>query len=102
MRQVKTTYNSNCSAPSQVPVFFSREIRPFEGALGPDLGGFFIFFSSMYCIQHCFICRPSDFTVSVDAGIKAMTVATSALAVRRSNQLARSHQHTRSHQLLRM
>jgi hypothetical protein len=27
------------------------------------LGGFF----SLYCIQHCFICRPSDSTVSEDA-----------------------------------
>ncbi len=39
----------------------------------------------MYCIQHCFICRPSDSTVSEDTGIKPRTVATSALAVRRSN-----------------
>jgi hypothetical protein len=38
---------------------------------------------SMYCIQHCFICRPSDSTV--------WTAATSALAVRRSNHSARSH-----------
>jgi hypothetical protein len=26
-------------------------------------------FFSMYCIQHCFICRPSDSTVPEDAGI---------------------------------
>jgi hypothetical protein len=38
----------------------------------------------MYCIQHCFICRPSDSTVSEDAGIEPRTVATLALAVRRS------------------
>ncbi len=38
------------------------------------------FFFSMYCIQHCFICRPSDSTVSEDAGIQPRTVATSALA----------------------
>jgi hypothetical protein len=44
----------------------------------------------MYFIQHCFICRPSDSTVSVDAGIEPRTVAT-ALADRRSVQLARSH-----------
>jgi hypothetical protein len=43
-----------------------------------------IFFFSYY-IQHCFICRPSDSTVPTDAGIEPMTVATSALAVRRSN-----------------
>jgi hypothetical protein len=47
------------------------------------LGGFFLFFS--YYIQHCFICRPSDSTVPTDAGIEPRTVATCALAVRRSN-----------------
>ncbi len=41
------------------------------------------FFS--YFIQHCFICRPSDSTVPTDAGIEPRTVATGALAVRRSN-----------------
>ncbi len=35
----------------------------------------------MYCIQHCFICRPSDSTVSEDAGIEPRTLATSALSV---------------------
>ncbi len=44
-----------------------------------------------YCIQHCFICRPSDSTVSEDAGIDPRTVATLASAVRRSNHSARSH-----------
>ncbi len=39
----------------------------------------------MYDIQHCFICRPSDSTVSENAG----TVATTAL--QRSNHSARSH-----------
>ncbi len=48
-------------------------------------GGFLGFFYSMYCIQHCFICRPSDSTVSEDAGIEPRTVATSELTVRRSN-----------------
>jgi hypothetical protein len=38
----------------------------------------------MYFIQHCFVCRHSDSTVSEDAGIEPRTVATSALAVRRS------------------
>jgi hypothetical protein len=38
-----------------------------------------------YNIQHCFICRPSDSTVPTDAGIEPRTVATGALAVRRSN-----------------
>jgi hypothetical protein len=54
----------------------------------------------MYCIQHCFICRPTDSTVSEDAGIEPRTVATSALSVRRSNHYARSHPHyARSHPL---
>jgi hypothetical protein len=48
-------------------------------------GGFFwrfLFFT--YFIQHYFICRLSDFTVPTDAGIEPKTVATAALAVRRS------------------
>ncbi len=45
----------------------------------------------MYYIQHCFICRLSDSTVSEDAGIEPRTVATLALAIRRSNHSARSH-----------
>jgi hypothetical protein len=38
----------------------------------------------MYCIQHCFIGRPSDSTVSEDAGINIRSVAPSALALTRS------------------
>jgi hypothetical protein len=48
-------------------------------------------FTTMYCIQHCFICRPSDSSVSEDAGIEPRTVATSALAVRHSNHSDRSY-----------
>ncbi len=41
-------------------------------------------FSSFYLsYQHCFICRPSDSTVSEDAGIEPRAVATLALTVRR-------------------
>jgi hypothetical protein len=40
--------------------------------------GTFYGFFSLYFIQHCFICRPSDSTVSEDAGIKPRTYATSA------------------------
>jgi hypothetical protein len=47
----------------------------------------------MFDIQHCFICRPSDSTVSEDAG----TVATTALAVRHSNHSARSHTLSKSY-----
>jgi hypothetical protein len=39
-------------------------------------GGFCDFFFFMYDIQHCFICRPSDSTVSEDAEIEPRTVAT--------------------------
>jgi hypothetical protein len=35
----------------------------------------------MYVIQHCFICRPLDSTLSEDAGIEPRTVTISALAV---------------------
>jgi hypothetical protein len=38
-------------------------------------GGILDFLFSMYCIQHCFICRPSDSTVSEDAGIEPRNVA---------------------------
>jgi hypothetical protein len=43
------------------------------------LKGDFLYFSS---IQHCFVCRPSDSTVSEDAGFRPRTVA---IFVRRSN-----------------
>jgi hypothetical protein len=49
----------------------------------------------MNCIQHCFICRPSDSTVSEDAGIEPRTVATSALTVRRSSHTWLDLIHTR-------
>jgi len=45
----------------------------------------------MYFIQQCFICRPSDSTVSEDTEIELRTVATLALTVWRSNNSARSH-----------
>jgi hypothetical protein len=45
----------------------------------------------MYDIQLCVICRPSDSTVSEDAGFEPRTVATTALTVSRSYHLARSH-----------
>jgi hypothetical protein len=95
---------------SYIPYFFPRIIQPFPHCfhqfppsfhINPPyfipflpillsslflkyfFGGFFFFFS--YYIQHCFICRPSDSTVSTDAGIEPRTVATGALTVRRSN-----------------
>jgi hypothetical protein len=51
----------------------------------------FLIFLFKYDLQHCFICRPSDFTVSEEAGIEPRTVATKALAVNSSNYLARYH-----------
>ncbi len=53
----------------------------------------FLDFSCYYMcvIQHCFICRPSDSTVSEDARIEPRTVANKALTARRSNHSARSH-----------
>jgi hypothetical protein len=45
----------------------------------------------MYCIKPYFICRPSDSTVSEDAGLEPRTVATTALIVRRYNNSAKSH-----------
>jgi hypothetical protein len=41
----------------------------------------------MYFIQRCILCHPSDSTVSEDAGIEPRTLATLALAVRRSYNL---------------
>jgi hypothetical protein len=43
-------------------------------------GYFFEYFN--YYIQHCFIYRPSDSTVSVDTGIKPRTVAALALTIK--------------------
>jgi hypothetical protein len=53
-------------------------------------GNVFGCFLVMYVIQHCFICRPSDFTVSEDAGIEPRIVVTLALTARHSNHLDRS------------
>jgi hypothetical protein len=47
--------------------------------------------------QHCFICRPSDSTVSEDVGIEPRTVATLVLTARRSNHSARSHPLQKEH-----
>jgi hypothetical protein len=49
----------------------------------------------MYVIQHCFMCRPSDSTVSDDAGIEPRSVATLGLTARRSYHSARSNTQTR-------
>jgi hypothetical protein len=58
-------------------------------------------FSYIYSIQHCFICCPSDSTVSVDAGIETRTVVTYELAVRPVYHSAKAHSNTKpqSHKL---
>jgi hypothetical protein len=45
-------------------------------------------------IQHCFICRPPDSSVSEDAGIEPRTGATLSLGVRHSNHSVSSLQLT--------
>jgi hypothetical protein len=45
-----------------------------EKSLKRDFFGFLSFY--VYVIQHGFFCRPSDSTVSEDAGIEPRTVAT--------------------------
>jgi hypothetical protein len=63
----------------------NTEQNDFNQGGGSELltGGFSDFF--MYVLSStCFICRPSDSTVSEDAGIEPRTVSTSALAVRHS------------------
>jgi hypothetical protein len=71
--------------------------------------GIFLNFFYFFYYIHCLICRPSDSTVSEDAGIEPRTVATLALTARRSDHLARltltarsSNHLTRSHLNLAM
>jgi hypothetical protein len=59
-----------------------------KNMVNEDFYGLFVF---MYVIQHCFICRHSDSTVSEDAGIAPKNVATLTVTARRSNHLARSN-----------
>jgi hypothetical protein len=49
---------------------------------GKMKGDFLDFLFYMYDIQHCLICRPSNSSVSEDAGIEPRTVATTALTTR--------------------
>ncbi len=46
----------------------------------------FFTWNNMYYIHYCFICRPSESTVSEDAGSEPRNVTTLALAVLRCNQ----------------
>ncbi len=61
---------------------YSSQLEAWADFFKGDFFGFFYLF--MYDIQNCFICRPSNSTAA-DAGIEPLTVATTALAVRRSN-----------------
>ena len=56
----------------------SESLRSAESLIKGRISWIFLF---MYDIQHCFICRPSDSTVSEDARIVPRTVATTALSV---------------------
>jgi hypothetical protein len=52
------------------------------------------FFIFMYVIQHCFICHPSNFIVSEDAGIEPRTAASASACIATDSQTlhsARSH-----------
>ncbi len=69
-------------------IWFAGPVQPKPENSKREIYFYFLF---MCVIQHCFICRPSDSTVSEDAGIEPRTVATLALTARRSNQSARSH-----------
>ncbi len=64
--------------------FYKIYLKLWKYAKGGTFLGFFKK-DDKYDIQHFFICRPSDSTVSEDAGVEPRTVATTALAVRRSN-----------------
>ncbi len=66
------------------------ELHAFSQKSGNFLD-FFFFLCTLFNTV-CFICRLSDSTVSVDAGIEPRTVATSALTARHPNLSARSHQ----------
>jgi hypothetical protein len=66
--------------------FFSEEL--FKFLFKADIW-IFLFYVKYSTLLHL---PPSDSTESEDAGIEPGTVATAALAVRRSNHSARSHQ----------
>ncbi len=61
--------------PANSGLLIHKLIIKYEQHLKGDFLDFF-FFYTIFIIQHCFICRPSDSTVSEDAGIEPRTVAT--------------------------
>ncbi len=82
----------NCVAAAPLESAALHEAAPLMTVV--KQGNFFGFFP-MNCIQHCFICLPSDSTASEDAGIEPRTVATSALTIRRSSHTRLGLIHTR-------
>ncbi len=50
-----------------------------------------VFWILYILMQHCFICHPSDFSVSEDAEIEPRAAATVTLAVKRSHHSAICH-----------
>ncbi len=70
-----------CYKQTKLEVSFSLTSERREGGTHFLTGGFsldfFSFLYSVYCIQHCFICRPLESTLSEDAGIEPSAVAPS-------------------------
>ncbi len=79
------------SLSSLVLEFYRSRVLEFD-SLEYSYGGFFWIFCYIFVyVQHFFICRPSDSTVSEDAGIECRNVRTLALTARRFKHWARSH-----------
>jgi hypothetical protein len=69
--ELKVLYILHCGSKQFLScIYKQRDFLDFFSSFFSLL--FFFFF--MYFIQHCFICRPSDCTVSEDAGIEPRTV----------------------------
>ncbi len=90
VRTVPLEVNKITVSPSYVKTIYrtltNKLIIEFkELVINVEQGGFFIF-TLFNCAS-----RPSDSTVSEDAGIEPRAVATLALAVRHSNHSPRSH-----------
>ncbi len=90
--QLKFWALTNCGSPYTVVLYTWGAFRSVAAyrkgtvvANENSKGGIFGFFLFMYVIQHCFICCPSESTVSEDAGIEPRTVAILAWTARRCN-----------------
>jgi hypothetical protein len=77
-----------CTSTFPVEIFFQYEVGGSHVVKMLKRGIFLdFFFYVLYIIQHCFICRPSDTTVSEMLGTNQACVATVALTARRCNHL---------------